>query len=322
MILKNLLTILPLLSAVATAAQPVKGCPDKSATNFNASATVNDGSCTYAPLTISPVLKFNQATELAENSGMIWWNGLLWQHNDGGGEPVIHAIDTSSEKILRRVSLAGATNIDWEDMAQDDTHIYIGDFGNNATGARTDLMIYKISKAEISRGSGDMSVQPETIRFRYPGQPDTPLAVAGNRTDFDCEAMVAMDDRLYLFSKEWSSKQTTLYALPKSAGIHTATRLASYDVKGLVTGADISPADRTILLTGYTPTLQRFILLLHDFPSNAFFDGNKRRVILNGFAQTESVAFAGRQIAFIGSENVSIFPQRLETIDLTGLLKD
>ena len=36
-------------------------------------------------------------------------------------------------------------NVDWEDITQDETHIYIADFGNN-NGNRTDLKIYKILK--------------------------------------------------------------------------------------------------------------------------------------------------------------------------------
>lgn len=321
MSLKYLLLLMALPCAAAISAQPIRGCTDRAANNYNPAATINDGSCTYDPASINPSLRFNQQAGLEENSGMIYWNGHLWQHNDGGAPPVIFATDTATGRILRRVTLTGALNTDWEDMAQDDRHIFIGDFGNNDNGARKDLRIYRITKSDLSSTEGDISVTPELISFRYQDQPDSLMPMAGNKTDFDCEAMIVHEDRLYLFTKQWSSKQTSLYTLPKSPGYHTAVKLATYDVKGLVTGADIYPSTGTIILTGYTQTLQRFMFLLYDFKANAFFEGNKRKVMLKGIAQTESVAFFSRHLAFIGSEKAAIFPQRLESIDLSALLE-
>jgi hypothetical protein len=33
--------------------------------------------------------------------------------------------------VLRTVAITNATNVDWEDIAQDASYIYIGDIGNN-----------------------------------------------------------------------------------------------------------------------------------------------------------------------------------------------
>jgi hypothetical protein len=51
----------------------VAGCRDKFAANYNPKATVNDGSCMYAPVTVTPTMKFVLPSMLSENSGMIFW---------------------------------------------------------------------------------------------------------------------------------------------------------------------------------------------------------------------------------------------------------
>ena len=310
-----------LLASEKAGSQTVKGCTDRAARNFNAQAAENDGSCTYESANVKPDVRFRQPAILTENSGMVFWNGRVWQHNDGGGAPAIYAMD-SAGNILQTVTLSGASNIDWEDMAQDSTHIYIGDFGNNSNGARTDLTVYKIPKASIARAQNDTTVAVETIRFRYADQNENPLPVAPNTTDYDCEAMIAYGDSLYLFTKQWTGRQTVAYTLPKTEGTHTATRRSNLDVNGLVTGADIHPLHHTVVLSGYTKTLNRFAYLLYDFTGNDFFSGNKRRINLQGPGQTESVAFMGQGLVALGSEGVSILPARLETIDVYTFLRE
>lgn len=309
-------------------AQPIPGCTDRAANNYNPGATANNGSCTYDAVTLAPSLKFLHTDTLRENSGTVLWNGWLWHHNDNGGvfPSTLFATDTASPAIRRMVFLGTSQNlapqVDWEDIAQDDTHLYIGDFGNNVNGARTDLRIYKIPKFSITSTTGNHYVSPEVISFRYPDQPANPTPVAVNTSDFDSEAMVAYNGKLYLFTKQYTSSQTALYELPNTAGTHVATKLGTLNVNGLVTGADILPDRRVIVLTGYTLTQQRFAYLLYDFTGNAFFGGNKRRVGLQGVAQTESVAFLNSNRIVIGSEKVSTLPATLEALDLTDLLKD
>jgi hypothetical protein len=310
-------------------AQPIPGCTDRAANNFNASATANNGSCTYDAITLTPTLKFIHADTLNENSGTVYWNGWLWHHNDNGGPFPSHlfATDTSTRTIRRIVFLGTPQSyvpqVDWEDIAQDDTHLYVGDFGNNVNGARTDLKIYKLAKSAIPNTTSDnVFVMPEVISFRYPDQAVSPTPVAVNTTDFDCEAMVAYNGRLYLFTKQYTGGQTSLYELPNTAGSHVATKLGTLNVNGLITGADILPDRRVIVLTGYTLTQQRFAYLLYDFTGNAFFGGNKRRIGLQGIAQTEAVAFLHNNRVVMGSEKVASFPAQMEALDLTNLLKE
>jgi len=300
----------------------VTGCTDKAASNYNPRASINNGSCIYTPVSVTPELKFLQPPVLEENSGMIFWNNMLWQHNDSGGEAAIYAIDTLGNTMQRRVILKGAVNIDWEDIAQDDTHIYIGDFGNNLNGARTNLKIYKIAKKDIlDTAEFKIFVQPETISFRYEDQPDTPSVVTVNTTDIDCEAMISCYDKLYLFTKQWKRNKTILYELDKTAGVQVAARKDSLDVGGLITGADIDITKGRIVLTGYTLSAGRFIYLLYDYPRKNFFGGNKRKITLNGLCQTESVAFKKEGYIYLGSESFSVMKQRMESLNLDAFFK-
>ncbi len=264
-----------------------------------------------------PQVRFRQPPALDENSGMVLWNGRLWQHGDGGAGPFLFETDTTDGHILRTLRVRGVDNRDWEDIAQDASHLYVGDFGNNADGARKDLAIYRIRKADLSAAPDSGEVPSERISFRYPDMPDS--VAAPNRTDHDCEAMVCMDGRLLLFTKQWVSRGTVLYSLPTEPGEYTAQRLDSFDTDGLVTAADIDPATNRIVLTGYTPMLARFLWILSDYPEGMPLRGRRKRIGLAGPAQTESVSFAGSDRIFLGSERFRVLPARIESLEIGGL---
>ena len=105
----------------------VQGCTDTRASNYNATATINNGSCEYAPSDVA-LKNFKKATlpaTINEISGIIYFDGKLYGHNDSGGQPAIYEIDTSTGAITKTITLQGASNIDWEDITQDDKNIYI-----------------------------------------------------------------------------------------------------------------------------------------------------------------------------------------------------
>ena len=242
-------------------------------------------------------------------------------HNDSGGEAAIYGLDTVSNTIKRKVTIKEAVNIDWEDITQDDMHIYIGDFGNNSNGARTNFNIYKIAKKDISDTPGNISVHAEIIKLTYADQPEKKVPVPANTTNWDCEAMISYKEKLYLFTKQWQGKKTVLYQLNKTAGEQLAVRKDSLDVGGLITAADIQISKSRIVLTGYMSSGQRFIYLLYGYKENNFFTGNKRKIILNGPSQLEAVTFLNEKYIFLGSESYSIVKQRLETMDLDAFYK-
>ena len=324
MIGRYVIVILLLMAPAANMHAQTSGCTDPLAVNYNNAATQNDGSCTYAAVTINPLTSVTLSDTVKETSGLIYWNGALWTHNDDTYN-TLYALDTADGHIIRKVTIANGVNHDWEEVTQDSAFIYIGDFGNNGNGNRTDLAILKISKADIL--AGDTAVQATKIAFSYADQTNfTPTG--NNNTDFDCEAFIAAGDSLYLFNKEWISRQTRVYALPKTPGTYVTAPQAQYNVQGLVTGATYLPAKRAVLLCGYDITgvlLQPFVVLLYDFRGVSFFSGNKRKLTNSQlYHQTEGIATADGRTFFISNEQfdhspVNV-PQALQRFDLSAYL--
>ena len=258
---------------------------------------------------------------LAETSALAFdAAGRLFTVNDG--EAVLYEVDTLTGAVVseRRLSPERSPTADWEALAIRGDTVYVGDFGNNASGNRTDLRVLRF------RLGGDATVLPvvDTIAFSYADQSDlTPTAP--NATDFDCEAMVVTADSVYLFTKEWVSFGAAVYALPNRPGRHVAQPRGRIDSLGLVTDAHFRPADSTLVLSGYSPILQPFVFLMTDVDAGRLPNAGGRRVQLNlSFHQVEGVASADGRRYFLSNErfrrSVIDVPAGLSVVELGGLL--
>jgi hypothetical protein len=264
----------------------------------------------------NPVLITNLDDLVSETSGLLIYNNKVWTHNDSGCEPKLYQIDTITGAILYEKTILNASNTDWEDICHDDNYAYIGDFGNN-NGTRNDLKIYRISLSDLDNNLLT-SIEPDIIYFSY--NPEIyPETNKDNDTDFDCEALIAKGDSLYLFSKNWINKKCYLYSLPKIPGSYITYRLDSLDTQGLVCGADYNSETNTVSLIGYVYGIPApsFIYLLSDFENNDFFGGNNLRYELNmsGY-QTESIVFRDINRLWITNENFLGHTQSLYEINL------
>lgn len=309
--------IFTFLFQTGAAHSQVYGCKDPAANNYNASATVNDGSCTYNQTFYTPPVKVDPiSTVLEENSGLQWAGNSLWSFNDGSHSATLFRMDTTSNTILQTVNLQGASNVDWEDIAFDGTHFYIGDFGNNANGARTDLKIYKFPLSAIPDYTISPSVtipagQIEVINFTYSDQAQPPVATGLNHTKFDCEAMIIDGGKIHLFSKNWINVTTTHYVIDgNTAGTYVATALETLATNYLVTAADKVPGSNLVALIGYqnSGTGNHFLHLLSDFRDGLYFNGNKRQVDLPSAAemgQVEGITFRNDRYGYISNEKFS-----------------
>ncbi len=294
----------------------VSGCTDPQALNFNASATLNDGSCTYAPQTYTPAQTVTLPAALIELSGMVYWKGQFWGHNDGGGGAWFYAFDTANGNIKKVIGLTGAANADWEDMAQDSLNFYIGDFGNNGNGNRKNLRIYVVPK-EFVTGSGDTirldNSKYKLIQFSYPDQVDF-APTGANNTRFDCEAMFFHRGRLHLFTKNWIGNFSVHYSLPILPGTYAATRHDSLQTgEFMITAADIGAEDQ-LILTSYSRAGSCSFFMVYGFDGSPdyFNTGNKRRISLPSslqIGQLEAVCYINGIRGATGSEKfqVSIF---------------
>lgn len=282
------------------------GCTDPQATNYDDTATQNDGSCVYPATNYIPEEIAEIPAPLTEASGLAFFNNQLWTHMDGGHEDKLYQIDTLTGEIIHSVIIVGADNLDWEDLTEDEEHIYIGDFGNN-DGDRMDLRIFKIKKSDLSQNA----VVPELIEFSYSDQTD--FTPAHNANNYDCEAIIVFNDSLHLFSKNWVNFKTRHYVLPRTPGTHIAELRDSFQVQGFITAADINEEGEIVLL-GYSIVGNAFMWLFFDYEGANIFSGNKRKIALGNvlnISQPEGLTFSHGREGYIASENISIFPQRL-----------
>lgn len=316
---KIVLIVLSLFLQIVLKAQ-VGGCTDILALNYNALANQNDGSCSYAIASIAPISSFNLDSNLNETSGLINWNNSIWTHNDNS-DLNLYSIDTLNGSYLQSCMLAGVLNNDWEEISQDINFIYVGDFGNNQNGNRTNLKILRIIKTSILVNAPII----DTINFSYSDQNNF-TATGGNNTDFDCEAFIVSTDSIYLFTKQWLSNKTSLYALCKLPGTHVANLKSTFDVQGLITGAVYLESKNLIALCGYSNLLQPFTYLLYDFNGANYFGGNKRKIaIALPFHQVEGICSTNGLKYYFTNEYFSQPPivtnvQKLHVFDLSVYL--
>ncbi|MBN2683142.1 MAG: hypothetical protein JXR58_11585 [Bacteroidales bacterium] len=258
-----------------------------------------------------PVVICELDDELFENSALIFWNEKFLTINDSGGLPIVYSFDENC-KLVKRTTISNATNNDWEDLTHDKNFLYIGDFGNNA-GGRKDLKVYKVPLENILKEKTER--QAETIEFSYSSQNRFNYKWA--TTPFDCEAILEFKDSLYIFAKDWQDNKTKLYNLPKTPNNYILEAKDSFNVNGLVTGAD--SYNNKIALCGYSKYVP-FVWIFWDFENSNFFSGNKLRINLPDFfsAQIEGICFINDSTIMLSNEN-SGFVQSILKVSLNEL---
>ena len=318
-----------LVATVLVCSAQVCGCTDSLALNFNPMATLNDGSCQYASTIIMPVEIGALDSQLGSTSSLFYWENGYWTNNDHN-DSCLYLIDTTTAETVGSRCFDGVYNYDTEEITQDSLYLYFGDVGNN-NGNRQNLKILRISKESIL----NQAVVIDTIWFSYEDQTD--FTSNPQATDFDCEAFIVSGDSIYIFTKEWVSTQTTIYAIPKTPGAHMARRCETYNVNGLITGAAYMPEYKLVVLCGYDydpsillSSLHPFVLLLYDFQGDRFFSGNKRRLDFDFStrAQIEAIATRNALDYYITNESTSIpvmdlvvdIPPALQRLDLRDYL--
>jgi len=179
---------------------------------------------------------------IRESSGIVSSRkqaGTYWTMNDSGNPPRLYAVDATG-RSLGVLTIAGARNVDWEDIAIDeDGKLYVGDFGNNSRRRRV-LTIYVIPEPD-PRKAARAAVEAK-VRFRYPD----------GHGPFDCEAMFVRKGRAYLITKQPLSARLYRVRLDGPANeIVEAEYLGLSPHEASVTGADLSADGRRIAVISY-----------------------------------------------------------------------
>ena len=239
--------------------------------------------------------------DISETSGLEYYNDKLITHNDSGGKARIYFLDEDGE-IEDDTEFKGIDAVDWEDIARDDKFLYIADTGNNR-GDRKDLKIYKIALDDLN----DKKANFKTLGISYPDQ--TIFKMKKKDNSYDAEALIALDDYLYAFSKDRKNLKTTVYRFDKETKNQKAATIAIYDVKGLITGAAFNGKNQ-IIICGYNSNLVPFIVPI-NYEDGSFNFGKRYELPIDNGAQVEAITFAytneeGQDVYFLTSESAKI----------------
>jgi hypothetical protein len=266
----------------------------------------------YSPL-FNPDLRSELPKEVDETSGLFFYNGRLWTHNDSGGKPILYALDTTTFEIVQRLTLKNAKNKDWEDICTDGETVFVGDFGNNK-GNRKNLRIFMFPLSAIPSEGGAI-VEVDSILFRFGDQ--TNFEKRKHEHDFDCEAIFATDDYLYLFSKGWETGTTRMYRLQKTPGNQVAEVVNGFDSQGLITGADYDRENRILVVVGYVKSIWKpFMYLIFDFEEDGVKLSNRRFEMPQWTgAQTEGICFFDEGRCYVSAETSPTITSRVFEVD-------
>jgi hypothetical protein len=199
-----------------------------------------------------------ESNDITESSGLAVSKcqpNVLWTHNDSGDDAFIFAIDATGEN-LGTWKVTGATNLDWEDIAEiknaDGTcSIYIGDIGNNGK-ERGQGTIYRVREPSVtpadagSSRKSPLATQPaESLPFTF----DT-------RNDAETLLVDPATSSIYVLTKR-KDKPSEIFKLRPQFGGEAVRAEKVGDIavpaimSGLLTGGDISPDGKSVVLCDY-----------------------------------------------------------------------
>ena len=192
--------------------------------------------------------------KIDETSGLEIIDGQFITHNDSGGDPKLYYLDKKGKIVYERM-IEGAKNNDWEDITKDDEFIYVANMGNNFD-TRKNLSIVKTPIDPSSNTA-------ELIEFNYPEQ--VKFNTAYNKSQYDAEALITIDDFLIILTKNKLKKITEIYVLPKIAGKYEAKKIGSLNTQSIITGGDYDPDTKLLALTGTLFFNEYYILKIENF---------------------------------------------------------
>ena len=242
----------------------------------------------------------NLSSELTETSGLEYYQNQIITHNDSGDSPTLYFLDTLGN-IKQARTYSNMKAVDWEDITRDDTNLFIADTGNNY-GDRKDLIIYKIKLEDLNNENAPV----KQLKISYPNQ--TSFIRGEQNHPYDAESLVAIEDNLYIFSKDWKDQTTIIYKFNKQDPIQKAQYITSYDIKGLVTGATFDGLN-TVTICGYNSNLTPFIYEV-NYRNGTFDFKTKEEILIEGGAQVEGIIStntnSNKESYYLSSEAVNI----------------
>ena len=142
----------------------------------------------------------------------------------------------------------------------------------------------------------------QEIPFFYPEQKDFQPKNINN--DFDAEAMIFLNGKIHLFTKEWISKSVTHYSVNPNVFVQQpAEKIESFKTDFVVT--DASYFDKKLYLIGYTKNTEVFLSVFDETEPGVFFKQQPRKYYLGSslvIGQIEGIAVDESGIYISGEE--------------------
>ena len=232
---------------------------------------------------------------LSENSGLTFFKENLLTINDSGNSSEVFTINKKNGTIINRIA-TNLKNTDWEAITSDSIHIYIGDFGNNL-GNRKDLKVFQIPSDSITNA--------KEIPYYYPEQKE--FVPKNLKNNFDAEAMIYLNGKIHIFTKEWASKATSHYTIdPQISEIQAAEKLETFPTDFVVT--DASYFNKKLYLVGYTKNTEVFLSVFNETKKGFFFETKPQKFHLGSalsVGQIEGIAVNQTGIYISGEKFVT-----------------
>lgn len=254
--------------------------------------------------------------EIRESSGIVasrCQTDVFWTHNDSGGDAFLFAINGRGQK-LGTWRVTGAKNHDWEDIAtfrdpDGGCDLFVGDIGNN-TRARAEFVIYRI--AEPTVGDTDRN---STRRKPLAIETAEAIRVSYERAAQDAETLMIHPQTgdIYVIDKRISGAAGVFrlhadYSRSERNQLKFVAELSVPAIpNGLLTGGDISPDGRRVIVCDYFNAYEL------NLPDNAAdFDEVWRQkpavVPLGARDQGEAVAYTADGSAIVATSERSNSP--------------
>jgi hypothetical protein len=284
---------------------------------------------------------YSQSQAVPESSGVVASPtnpDVFWTHNDSGPYPArVYAFRLAAADRKARlaadlgfVELSGVRMVDWEDVAADPKgRIYILDGGDNPPCKRTDKTIMRFAEPKIGVEDKPLSlrVKPELVRFDYPdgAKPDLPASKNADRYDAECLLVDPKSGDIYLVTKRDNRNvaRARVYKLPASLtrwdspAIHLLEFVAEVSSRatGMITGGDVSPDGRRVVLRNYTTAFE--FTLPVDSPFGSVFTLTPTAVSLLIEPQGEGICYAHDGRSLVTTSEVQWLGRRSFPIYIT-----
>jgi hypothetical protein len=187
---------------------------------------------------------------IAEASGIVasrTHEGIYWVHNDSGDSPRFFAVTATGES-MGTFDVTGATAVDWEDMAigpcPSGSCLFFADVGDN-TESRVSYSLTRVTEPQ-DIGPGAHSVSGEVMSITYPDG------------SHNAETLLVHPETGELFVvQKREDGPSGVYSLAAfepggAAVLERRGELTVPEGSRLVTGGDVHPAARGVLLRTYT----------------------------------------------------------------------